>query len=58
MTRNLSVLRLKSRHLQTLRFCSTIHTEVSFFKMGQSRPLFHLFLSFQTRITIFTTNKC
>ena len=26
--------------------------------MGQPRPLFHLFLSFQTHITMFTTNKC
>ena len=26
--------------------------------MGQSRPLFCLFLSFQTNITIFTTNIC
>ena len=25
--------------------------------MGQPRPLFHLFLSFQTHITIFTTNR-
>ena len=29
-----------------------------FLKMGQPRPLFHLFLSFQTHITIFTTIKC
>ena len=28
-----------------------------FFLMGHSRPLFHLFLSFQTNITIFTANK-
>ena len=27
-------------------------------KMGQIRPLFHFFSSFQTHITIFTTNKC
>ena len=27
-------------------------------KMCQPRPLFHLFSSFQTHITIFTTNKC
>ena len=27
-------------------------------KMGQPGPLFHLFSSFQTNITIFTTNKC
>ena len=27
-------------------------------KMGQPRPLFRLFLSFQTNITILTTNKC
>ena len=27
-------------------------------KMGQPRPLFHLFLSFLTHITIFTTKKC
>ena len=27
-------------------------------KMGQPRPLFHLFSSFHTFITIFTTNKC
>ena len=26
--------------------------------MGQLRPLFQLFLSFQTHITIFTTSKC
>ena len=26
--------------------------------MGQPRPLFHLFSSFQTNITIFTPNKC
>ena len=26
--------------------------------MGQPRPLFHLFSSFQTHKTIFTTNKC
>ena len=26
--------------------------------MGQPRPLFHLFSSFQTNITIFTANKC
>ena len=29
-----------------------------FKKIGQPRPLFHLFSSFQTQITIFTTNKC
>ena len=29
-----------------------------FLNMGQPRPLFHLFSSFQTNITIFTTNKC
>ena len=27
-------------------------------KMGQPRPLFHLFWSFQTNVTILTTNKC
>ena len=26
--------------------------------MGQPRPLFRLFSSFQTNITIFTANKC
>ena len=31
---------------------------VSFFKNGPTRPLFHLFLSFQNQIIIFTTNKC
>ena len=30
----------------------------SFHKMGQPRPLFHLFSSFQTNITILTTYKC
>ena len=30
----------------------------SFHKMGQPRPLFHLFSSFQTNITNFTTNRC
>ena len=36
------------------------HFSLSFFftKMGQPRPLFNLFPSFQTHITIFTTNKC
>ena len=29
-----------------------------FLKNGPTRPLFHLFLSFQTQIIIFTTNKC
>ena len=29
-----------------------------FKKMGQPRPLFHLFSSFQTHITLFSTNKC
>ena len=29
-----------------------------FLKMGHSRTLFHLFSSFQTNITIFTTNVC
>ena len=28
------------------------------FNMGQPRPLFRLFSSFQTKIPIFTTNKC
>ena len=32
--------------------------EVDFLKMGQPQPRFHLFLSFQTHIKIFTTNKC
>ena len=27
-------------------------------KMGPPWPLFHLFSSFQTHITIFSTNKC
>ena len=31
---------------------------LSFLKNGPTRPLFHLFSSFQTHITIFTTNKC
>ena len=31
---------------------------VTFFKMGQPWPLFHLLSSFQTHITIFSTNKC
>ena len=29
-----------------------------FYKMGKPWPLFHLFSSFQTHITMFTTNKC
>ena len=28
------------------------------FLMGHPRPLYHLFSSFQTNFTIFTTNKC
>ena len=31
---------------------------LSFLKMGHPRALFHLFSSFQTNITIFTTNIC
>ena len=30
---------------------------ICFFLMGQPRPLFRLYLSFQTNITILTTNK-
>ena len=30
---------------------------ISFLKMGHPWPLFPLFLSFQSNITIFTTNK-
>ena len=34
-------------------------TQMFFFKnMFQTRPLFHLFSSFQTHIKIFTVNKC
>ena len=33
-------------------------TQYFFQKMGHSRPLFLLFSSFQTNITIFTTNIC
>ena len=33
-------------------------TELFFERMGHSRPLFCLFSSFQTNITILTTNKC
>ena len=29
-----------------------------FQKMSHPRPLFHLFSSFQTSVTIFTTNNC
>ena len=29
-----------------------------FLKMGHPRSLFFIFSSFQTKITIFTTNKC
>ena len=32
--------------------------KLCFFKIGYSRPLFCLFLSFQTNFTILTTNKC
>ena len=32
--------------------------KVFFKKMGNPQPLFHLLLSFQSNITIFTTNKC
>ena len=31
---------------------------IKIFLMGQPQPLFHLSLSFQTHIEIFTTNKC
>ena len=38
---------------------STGMTGAIFFnKMGHPWPLFHLFLSFQTNITIFTTDLC
>ena len=33
-------------------------TKLFFNKMGHAPPLFHLFLSFQTNITILSTNTC
>ena len=39
-------------------YLSTRRVPFVFLKMGQPRPLFRLFSSFQTNITIFTTNKC
>ena len=38
--------------------CSTYCLQMLTFLMGHPRPLFHLFSSFQTNFTIFTTNKC
>ena len=43
----------------TLHQFSFIYDQLHFFILGQPRPLFYLFSSFQTHIiTIFTTNKC
>ena len=39
------------------RSCRPYLGAMFFLKMGQPRPLFRLFSSFQTNITIFTTNK-
>ena len=36
----------------------SLYKKLCFFKIGYSRPLFCLFLSFQTNFTILTTNKC
>ena len=54
----------KIGHLDKLfkwRQCLRVFTKPSclfFYEMGLPRPLFYLFSSFQTQITIFTTNKC
>ena len=36
----------------------TIQQKLGFFKNGSNLASFHLFLPFQTHITIFTTNNC
>ena len=38
--------------------CPGRYLHILFFKKGHPRPLFNLFSSFQTNITIFTTNIC
>ena len=38
-------------------YCSVLYT-MFFLKMGNPRPLFRLFSSFQANITILKTNKC
>ena len=39
-------------------FCGSLQLQIQFFKMVHSWPLFNLFSSFQTNITMFTTNLC
>ena len=62
ISRAVVVTQLTQWLLQTRQVCSSNPVIVKFLKtkikrMGQTRPLFHLFLSFQTFITIFTTKN-
>ena len=50
--------RPSSRQQPFLRQHCRYFNHDTFLKKGQPWPLFHLFLSFQTNITILTTNKC
>ena len=49
----------QARHYTTIiSFFKQKYLSLLFLKMGHPRPLLYLFSSFQTNITILTTNKC
>ena len=54
---NSLILAVKHYFVQFRVIFSSRCTILLFLK-GQTRPLFHLFWSFQTHITIIATNKC
>ena len=54
---NQFMLRLAANFYLAL-FKNNLWRSCCFFKKGQPKPLFNLFLSFQTNITIFATHKC
>ena len=54
----LMVIGIEAGYSDDLRLHPTQFCSLFVFKMGQPRPLFRLFSSFQTNITILTTNKC
>ena len=55
---NLNDLATAWKALINVTFQGPIASNIVLQKMDHSRPLFRLFLSFQTNITILTTNKC
>ena len=50
--------KLKELLSQDLQIGDVIDTLENVLKLGRTRPLFNLFSSFQTNITIFPTNIC